>query len=165
MFLGATNAFHPDTGHGNNPVTGEQNQELNKIARNLKDQGMGWVAFGDENVGEGSSREHAAMEPRHMGCRAFVANSYARIFEANLKKQGVLPFTLVNKDDYEKIQAKDRINYEGLDQIAPGSAVTMTVKHEDGSTDSIQLNHTLNADEIKWFQAGSALNYVGAQKA
>ncbi|MBT5029113.1 MAG: aconitate hydratase, partial [Nitrospina sp.] len=156
MFLGATNAFHSETGQGNNPVTGEQNQELNKIARNLKDSGLGWVAFADENVGEGSSREHAAMEPRHMGCLAFVANSYARIFEANLKKQAVLPFTFAEKSDYDKVQAKDRIGFSGLDQIAPGKAVTMTVKHEDGSTDSIQVNHTLNPDEIKWLQAGSA---------
>jgi aconitate hydratase len=165
MFLGATNAFHPETGKGNNPVTGEANLELNKIARDLKDSGLGWVAIGEENVGEGSSREHAAMEPRHMGGRAFVANSYARIFEANLKKQAVLAFTFADKTDYNKIQAKDRINFVGLDQLTPGKPVTMTVKHEDGSSDSIQVNHTLNNDEIKWFQAGSALNYVGSQKA
>lgn len=164
MFLGATNAFHPETGKGDNPVTGEKDQELNKIARNLKEQGLGWVAFGEENVGEGSSREHAAMEPRHMACRAFVANSYARIFEANLKKQGVLPFTFANKADYDKIQAKDRVTCEGLDQIAPGKPVTLMVKHEDGSSDSVKVNHTLNADEINWFKAGSALNYVGSQK-
>ena len=164
MFLGANNAFHPDTGAGNNPVTGEENQELNKIARNLKDSGLGWVAFGEENIGEGSSREHAAMEPRHMGCLAFVATSYARIFEANLKKQAVLPFTFADKADYDKIQAKDKISFAGLDSIAPGKAVTMTVKHEDGSSDSIQVNHTLNDDQVKWFNAGSALNFVGSQK-
>ena len=164
MFLGAVNSFHPETGQGNNPVTGEENQELNKIARNLKDSGLGWVAFADENVGEGSSREHAAMEPRHMGCLVFVANSYARIFEANLKKQAVLPLTFSDKADYDKIQAKDRISFEGLDQLAPGKAVTMTIKHEDGSNDSLQVNHTLNENEINWFQAGSALNYVGSQK-
>ena len=164
MFLGATNAFHPETGQGNNPVTGEENQELNKIARNLKESGMGWVAVAEENIGEGSSREHAAMEPRHMGCLAFVANSYARIFEANLKKQGVLPFTFSNKADYDKIQAKDRITFADLDKIAPGKAVTMTISHEDGSSESIQVNHTLNEDQVKWFNAGSALNYMGSQK-
>lgn len=164
MFLGAVNAFHPETGHGNNPVTGEENQELNKIARSLKESGTGWVAFGEENVGEGSSREHAAMEPRHMGCRAFVANSYARIFEANLKKQGVLPFTFVNKADYEKIQAKDKLTFVGLDNITPGKPVIMNVKHEDGSSESMELNHTLNDDQVKWFNAGSALNFVGSQK-
>ncbi len=164
MFLGATNEFHSETGHGDNPVTGEKNQELNKIARDLKDSGSGWVVFADENVGEGSSREHAAMEPRHMGCRVFVANSYARIFEANLKKQAVLPLTFADKADYGKIQAKDRISYDGLNQLAPEKSVTMTVKHEDGSTDSMQVNHTLNEDEINWFNAGSALNYVGSKK-
>ncbi|MBT6856749.1 MAG: aconitate hydratase, partial [Nitrospina sp.] len=110
----------------------------------------------------GSSREHAAMEPRHMGCRAFVANSYARIFEANLKKQAVLPFTFADKADYDKIQAKDRISYEGLDQLAPGKAVTMTIKHEDGSSDSVQVNHTLNDKEINWFKHGSCLNSLTA---
>ena len=164
MFLGANNAFHSETGQGNNPVTGEGNQELNKIARNLKESGMGWVAFAEENIGEGSSREHAAMEPRHMGCLAFVANSYARIFEANLKKQGVLPFTFSNKADYDKIQAKDKISFAGLDNITPGKPITMNIKHEDGSSEDLQVNHTLNDDQVKWFKAGSALNYVGSQK-
>jgi aconitate hydratase len=162
MFLGATNAFHPDTGFGNNPVTGEESLELNKIARNLKESGLGWVAFAGENVGEGSSREHAAMEPRHMGCMAFVAHSYARIFEANLKKQAVLPFTFVDKADYDKIQAKDRISCEGLDQLAPGKPVSLSIRHEDGSTETIQVNHTLNDNEINWFKAGSALNSLTA---
>ncbi|MDH5761818.1 MAG: aconitase family protein, partial [Nitrospinota bacterium] len=163
LFLGANNAFYNETGKGNNLMTG-QTDELNKIARHYKDNGEGWVAFADENIGEGSSREHAAMEPRHMGCRAIVAKSYARIFEANLKKQGVLPFTFSDKNDYGKIQQKDAITFEGLDAIKPGQPVTMNVKHEDGSNEKLQVNHTLNADEIKWFYAGSALNYVGGQK-
>jgi aconitate hydratase len=100
-----------------------------------------------------------------MGCRAIVAKSFARIFEANLKKQAVLPFVFSNKDDYEKIQQKDAISFEGLDALKPGQAVTMTATHEDGSTDKIELNHSLNAGEIEWFKAGSALNYVGSQKA
>jgi len=164
LFLGAANSFADETGHGNNLMTG-QTEELNKIARHYKDNGQGWVVFADENIGEGSSREHAAMEPRHMGGRAVVAKSFARIFEANLKKQGLLPFTFENKDDYEKIQQKDAISFEGLDAIKPGQPVTMTATHEDGSTDKIQLSHTLNAGEIEWFYAGSALNYVGSQKA
>jgi aconitate hydratase len=102
------------------------------------------------------------MEPRHMGCMAFVANSYARIFEANLKKQAVLPFTFEDRADYDKVQAKDRITCESLDQLAPGKAVTLSIKHEDGSTDSIQVNHTLNDKEIDWFKAGSALNSLTA---
>jgi len=100
-----------------------------------------------------------------MGGRAIVAKSFARIFEANLKKQGLLPFAFANKDDYEKIQQNDAISFEGLDALKPGQAVTMTASHEDGSTDKIQLNHTLNQEEIEWFNAGSALNYVGSQKA
>ena len=164
LFLGAANSFADETGHGNNLMTG-QTEELNKIARHYKDNGQGWVVFADENIGEGSSREHAAMEPRHMGGRAVVAKSFARIFEANLKKQGLLPFTFANKDDYEKIQQKDAISFEGLDAIKPGQPVKMTATHEDGSTDKIELNHSLNAGEIEWFYAGSALNYVGSQKA
>ena len=162
LFLGAVNSYYDETGKGTNLMTGETD-ELNKIARHYKDNGVGWVVFAEENIGEGSSREHAAMEPRHMGCRAIIAKSYARIFEANLKKQGLLPLTFSNKDDYENIQQKDTICLEGLDGIKPGQAVTMTVTHEDGSTDKIQLNHSLNEGEIKWFYAGSALNYVGSQ--
>jgi aconitate hydratase len=164
MFLGATNAYTGGTGTGNNPVSGEKDVELNKIARNLKDQGLGWVAVGDENIGEGSSREHAAMEPRHMGARAFIAKSYARIFEANLKKQGVLPLTFGNKDDYEKIQEKDKITISGLGQLTPGKTFTVTLNHDGGGSDEITVGHTMNADEIQWFYHGSALNYVGSQK-
>ncbi len=164
MFLGATNAYTGGTGTGNNPVSGEKDVELNKIARNLKDQGLGWVAVGDENIGEGSSREHAAMEPRHMGARAFIAKSYARIFEANLKKQGVLPLTFGNQDDYEKIQEKDKITISGLGQLTPGKTLTVTLNHDGGGSDEITVGHTMNADEIQWFYHGSALNYVGSQK-
>jgi aconitate hydratase A / 2-methylisocitrate dehydratase len=164
LFLGAANSYFGETGQGNNLMTGETD-ELNKIARHYKDNGQGWVVFADENIGEGSSREHAAMEPRHMGGRAIIAKSFARIFEANLKKQGLLPFTFSNKDDYEKIQQKDAITLEGLDNLQPGQAVTMTVTHDDGSIEKIQLSHSLNAGEIEWFYAGSALNYVGSQKA
>jgi aconitate hydratase len=165
MFLGATNAFTNETGSGTHPLTGKKSIELNKIARDLKEnQNIGWVVFGDENLGEGSSREHAAMEPRHMGCRAFVANSYARIFEANLKKQGVLPFFFSDKGDYNKIQAKDRITFVGLDQLSPDKGITMKISHEDGKSESVELTHTMNETEIQWFRSGSALNYVGSQK-
>ena len=164
MFLGATNAFTGETGSGNHPLNNGEKGELNQIARNLKENGIGWVAFGDENIGEGSSREHAAMEPRHMGGLAFVAKSYARIFEANLKKQAVLPFTFANKDDYDKVQEQDRVSFADLDQLAPGKSVTMTLKHADGSTDSLTVNHTLNEKELNWFKAGSALNFVGQSK-
>jgi len=164
MFLGATNAFTGGTGTGNNPVSSEKDVEINKIARSLKDDGLGWIAVGDENIGEGSSREHAAMEPRHMGGRAFIAKSYARIFEANLKKQGLLPLTFTNKDDFEKIQEKDRISISGLDALIPGGSLTVHLKHEEGNIDEISVGHTLNDQEIQWFYHGSALNYVGSQK-
>jgi len=157
MFLGATNDFTGGVG------TGADDVELNKIARNYKESGKGWVVFADENIGEGSSREHAAMEPRHMGGLAFVAKSYARIFEANLKKQGVLPFTFSDKNDYGKILEKDKITFQGLDQLAPGKPVSMVVAHEDGSSDTLSVNHTLNEKEIKWFNSGSALNFLGGR--
>ncbi|PIQ95302.1 MAG: aconitate hydratase [Nitrospinae bacterium CG11_big_fil_rev_8_21_14_0_20_56_8] len=163
LFLGATNAYTNGTGTGTHPITGEADIELNKIARDLKNRGSGWVVFGEENVGEGSSREHAAMEPRHMAGRAFIANSYARIFEANLKKQGVLPLTFANKADYDKIQPTDRVSILDLDTLSPGKQVALKVKHADGSEDTIQTIHTMNETEINWFYAGSALNYVGSQ--
>jgi aconitate hydratase len=164
MFLGATNAFTDETGSGNHPIKDGEKGELNQIARDLKGSGIGWVAFGDENIGEGSSREHAAMEPRHMGGLAFVAKSYARIFEANLKKQAVLALTFDNKDDFDKVQEQDRVSFADLDKLAPGKPVTMTLKHADGSSDSVTVNHTLNEKELNWFKAGSALNFVGQSK-
>lgn len=165
MFLGATNAFTNSVGTGNHPVNGDQKDaELNQIARALKEKGIGWVVVADENIGEGSSREHAAMEPRHMGGLAFMAKSYARIFEANLKKQAVLPLTFSNKDDYEKFRENDRVTFDALDKLAPGQPISVTVTHKDGSTDKLSVNHTLNEKEIQWFHAGSALNFVGQQK-
>lgn len=164
LFLGANNVFCASVGKGNNLLSGEKDVELNKIARNYKSKNTGWVVIGDENIGEGSSREHAAMEPRHMAGRAFIAKSYARIFEANLKKQGVLAFTFSNKADYDKIQETDKIAFDALDKMASGKNVTMTITHKDGSKESVTLTHTMNQEEIAWFYAGSALNYVGEQK-
>jgi aconitate hydratase len=164
LFLGANNVFCPSVGKGNNLLTGEKDIELNKIARNYKSQNKGWIVIGDENIGEGSSREHAAMEPRHMAGRAFVAKSYARIFEANLKKQGVLALTFSNKADYDKIHEKDKVTLENLDKLTPGQPVSMTVAHEDGSKETLSLTHTMNQEEIQWFIAGSALNFVGEQR-
>jgi len=164
MFLGATNFFTDSVGNGYNQYTDEKDVELNKIARNYKESNKGWVVFADEDIGEGSSREHAAMEPRHMGCLAFIAKSYARIFEANLKKQGVLALTFDDKNDYDKIQEKDKITFEGLDQLAPGKSVSVKVEHEGGSTETILVNHTLNEKEMNWFKAGSALNFLGGKE-
>lgn len=127
-------------------------------ARFYKSKGIKWVAIGDDNYGEGSSREHAALEPRHLGGRAIIVKSFARIHETNLKKQGLLPLTFANPSDYDKIQPTDKISLKGLKNLAPGKPVECIVKHSDGSTDKILLNHSLNDLQIGWFRAGSALN-------
>ncbi len=160
MFIGAINAFTGDAGTGLNQESGETGQGFPAIARDYKARGLRWVVIGDENYGEGSSREHAAMEPRHLGCAAVIVRSFARIHETNLKKQGVLPLTFADPADYEKVQETDRISITGLDALAPGQALSVTLHHEDGSADSFQVKHTLNADQVDWFQAGSALNIL-----
>ena len=158
--LGATNVFSEKLGHGVNVFTGEEGT-LASIARDYKARGQGWVMIGDENYGEGSSREHAALSPRFLGITAAIARSFARIAETNLKKQGVLPLTFVNPADYDKISdVKDRISITGLDKIAPGVNVQATVTHPDGSTESFELKHSLNEEQVTWFKAGSALNVL-----
>ncbi|MFH4983488.1 hypothetical protein AB6A40_010197 [Gnathostoma spinigerum] len=127
-------------------------------ARYYKSKGIPWVVIGDENYGEGSSREHAALEPRHLGGRAIIARSFARIHETNLKKQGMLPLTFANPSDYDKIQPTDRISLLGLKSFAPGKPIQCILKHASGKTEEIWLNHTFNKQQIEWFQAGSALN-------
>ena len=129
--------------------------------RAYKAAGQGWVVIGDENYGEGSSREHAAMEPRFLGGRAIIVKSFARIHETNLKKQGMLPLTFANPGDYDKIQEDDRISILGLTTFQPGLPLTMLAKHKDGAEDRITLNHTFNEGQIAWFKAGSALNLMG----
>lgn len=121
------------------------------------------MVVGDENYGEGSSREHAAMEPRHLGVRAIVVKSFARIHETNLKKQGMLALTFSDKADYDKVQEDDQIDILGLVSFAPGVPLTMSLRHADGTTDSIQLNHTYNDQQIAWFKAGGALNVIRAE--
>ncbi|MDH5526238.1 MAG: aconitate hydratase [Nitrospirota bacterium] len=160
MYIGATNAFTQEAGKGTNVLTGEKGLDYNLVARDYKAKGIGWVVIADENYGEGSSREHAAMEPRHLNGRAVIARSFARIAEANLKKQGILPLTFANAADYDKVKEDDRITLTGLDSIAPGKPVTMEIKHADGSVDTATLNHSLNDTHIGWFQAGSALNKI-----
>jgi aconitate hydratase len=159
MFLGAVNAFSGEAGKGKNPVTGEV-AEFNKIARDLKARGMRWVAVGDENYGEGSSREHAAMEPRHLGGAAIIARSFARIHETNLKKQGLLPLTFTNPGDYDKVREGDRASIVGLAKLAPGAPVKVVFHHADGTRDEVSCRQTLNAEQIGWFKAGSALNVL-----
>jgi aconitate hydratase len=163
LFLGAVNAFAPDEpGQGIDARDGSA-ASLPDLAKSYKDAGIEWLAIGDENYGEGSSREHAAMEPRYMNGRAILARSFARIAEANLKKQGLLPLTFADPADYEKIKADDAVDVIGLDQLAPGSTVRIVLHHADGSTDEFAANHTLSDEHIEWFKAGSALNVLAAQ--
>jgi aconitate hydratase len=160
MLLGANNAFTSEIGKGTNQITGENSVNFSTIARDYKDKGRSWVIIGDENYGEGSSREHAAMSPRFLGAKAVIVKSFARIHETNLKKQGVLALTFKNADDFEKVKEKDVVSIKGLKHFAPGKYLTLELKHDDGSTDSLELVHTFNDEQIKWFKAGSALNLL-----
>ncbi len=162
MFLGAINAFTGNAGEVKNQFTGEY-KKVAEVARDYKKRGIGWVVVGDENYGEGSSREHAAMEPRHLGGKAVIVRSFARIHETNLKKQGVLPLTFADPADYDKIQEDDRLSIIGLKELAPGKPLKLVIKHKDGTTDEVVLNHTLNENQIEWFKAGSALNLIAKQ--
>ena len=149
-------------GTGVNVLSSEENVSLPKIARAYKEAGVEWVAIGDENYGEGSSREHAAMEPRFLGGRAVIARSFARIHETNLKKQGVLALTFDNPGDYERIRADDRLSIVGLGELAPGQPVEAAIRHGDGSMERIRVRHSMTPEEIAYFRAGSALNLIAA---
>lgn len=129
-----------------------------ETARFYKSKGVNWVVVGDDNYGEGSSREHAALEPRHLGGRAIIVKSFARIHETNLKKQGMLPLTFAEAADYDRIQPSDRISLLGLANLAPGKPVECKIDHADGSSETILLNQSMNEQQIEWFKAGSALN-------
>ena len=158
MFIGAINAYSGDAGKVKNIFSGET-KSVPEVARDYKAKGINWVVIGDENYGEGSSREHAAMEPRFLGGRAIIVKSFARIHETNLKKQGMLPFTFADPKDYDKIKEDDKVDLL-VSQLAPEKQVKMITKHKDGSKDEIMLNHTMNETQIKWFKAGSALNLI-----
>lgn len=157
MFIGAVNAENGEVNKLKNLFTNEYGS-VPDIARYYKSKGCGWVAVGEDNYGEGSSREHAALEPRHLGARAIIVKSFARIHETNLKKQGLLPLTFSDPKDYDKVQQSDKIDLVNLKEFAPGQQLKCILKHKDGSKDEIILNHTFNADQIEWFKAGSALN-------
>ncbi len=159
MFCGAVNAFREEIGKGFNQVTG-QIEPYSDLARNYKAKKMPWVAIGDENYGEGSSREHAAMEPRFLGASAVIVKSFARIHETNLKKQGVLALTFSNPKDYDKIQEKDRLSILDIENFAPNKPLTLEITHENGQSEKISLNHTYGQNQIEWFKAGSALNLI-----
>ncbi len=164
LFLGAVNAFTGEPGKVKNVFTGEYDTPAT-VARDYKARGQGWIVVGDENYGEGSSREHAAMEPRHLGGKAIIVKSFARIHETNLKKQGMLPLTFENPEDYDKILEDDRLSIIGVKELAPGSKLKLVIKHADGTTDEAILNHTMNKNQIEWFKAGSALNLIAKQNA
>ncbi len=158
MFLGALNAFTREPGKGVNPITGESAKTLSQIARDLKARGVGWVVIGDENYGEGSSREHAAMSPRYLGCRAVIVKSFARIHETNLKKQGILPLVLATSGDYDLFEQSDRVSVRRLAALAPGKPVEVVVHKPGAKTVTIHCHHSMTDEQIGWFKAGSALN-------
>ena len=164
MLIGAINYYTEKTDSVKNQLTGEYGP-VPATQRAYKAAGIGSVVVGDENYGEGSSREHAAMEPRHLGVRAIVVRSFARIHETNLKKQGMLALTFAKKEDYEKVLEDDVIDINGLTAFAPGQQITMVVHHKDGSQDEMKLNHTYNKQQIEWFKAGGALNVIRKQFA
>jgi aconitate hydratase len=157
LLSGAVNAFREEVGKGKNALT-DAIEPFSKVARDYKSQGIGWVIIGDENYGEGSSREHAAMEPRHLGGRAVIVKSFARIHETNLKKQGILALTFVNPDDYNQIQEDDLLDLKDLAFFAPGNPIQLVIHHSDGTQGIIQLQHSYSEGQIEWFKAGSALN-------
>ncbi len=165
MFLGAVNAWADKPGTGNNALSGDKGKGLAAIARDYKAKGQGWIAVGDENYGEGSSREHAAMSPRFLGGRAVLVKSFARIHETNLKKQGMLPLTFADPSDYDKVREGDRVAIVGLTALAPGKPLTVRLSHADGTKDDITVNHTLSAPQIAWFKAGSSLNAMASRSA
>lgn len=163
LLIGAINAFNQEANKVKNQLTGEYN-EVPKVQRAYKAHGIPTVIVGDHNYGEGSSREHAAMEPRHLGVIAVIVKSFARIHETNLKKQGMLGLTFDNENDYDLILEDDTFNFVDLDAFAPGKQLTLEVVHANDTKDYVKLNHTYNEQQIEWFKAGSALNLIAKQK-
>lgn len=161
MLIGAVNYFNEKTDSVKNQLTGEHGP-VPATQRAYKAAGIGTIVFGDENYGEGSSREHAAMEPRHLGVRVVMVKSFARIHETNLKKQGMLALTFANKEDYEKVLEDDTIDVTGLTSFTPGVSLHVVLNHKDGSSDTIEANHSYNAQQIEWFKSGGALNVIRA---
>ncbi|MGN6601773.1 MAG: aconitate hydratase [Ginsengibacter sp.] len=159
LLIGAVNFFNEKTNLVKNQITGVYGP-LPETQREYKSHGIGTVIVADENYGEGSSREHAAMEPRHLGVKAVIVKSFARIHETNLKKQGMLALTFENKEDYDKVLEDDSIDINGLTDFTPGQSMEVVLHHKDGTTDSFKVNHTYNAQQIEWFKAGAALNII-----
>jgi aconitate hydratase len=163
MFIGAINAFTGKTGEVKNVYTGDY-KSVPEVAREYKAKGTGWIVVGDENYGEGSSREHAAMEPRYLGGKAIIVKSFARIHETNLKKQGMLPLVFADPADYDKILEDDRLSIIGITSLAPDKQLTLVIKHNDGTTEQCLLNQSFNLTQIEWFKAGSALNLIAKKQ-
>jgi len=163
-FIGAVNAFNEKTNFIKNQLTGEYGG-VPDVQRAYKAKGVATIVVGDHNYGEGSSREHAAMEPRHLGVKVVLVKSFARIHETNLKKQGMLGITFDNEKDYDLIQENDTFNFVDLAEFAPGKPITIEVVHDDGSKDTIMSNHTYNSQQIEWYKEGSALNLIKKQNA
>ena len=158
LLMGATNAYTGSSGKGLDVLSGETEKSIAAIARNYKAEGVKWLIIGDDNYGEGSSREHAALCPRLLGGAAVIARSFARIHETNLKKQGLLALTFSNPGDYDRIREDDRINLTGLADLAPDKPVACTIQHSDGASETLSLNHSFGQPQIEWFRVGSALN-------
>ena len=159
LLLGAVNAFNDHVGRTKNILTNSVDG-CAQIAREYKKQNISWLIVGDSNYGEGSSREHAAMTPRFLGCGAVIAKSFARIHETNLKKQGILTLTFENTADYDKIQEDDKISLIGLNEIAPNKPVKCIIRHKNNETEQVSLTHSYNNLQLEWFRAGSALNVM-----
>jgi len=162
--IGAVNAYNKQTNFVKDQLTGEYSA-VPDAQRNYKKGGIRTIVVGDHNYGEGSSREHAAMQPRHLGVAAVLVKSFARIHETNLKKQGMLALTFANESDYDLIQEDDTFNFVDIADFAPGKPITLEVVHADGSTDTIIANHTYNDSQIAWFKEGSALNMIKKENA
>ena len=159
LLLGAVNAFNDEVGKSKNSLTNKI-ENCAEIARQYKKQNISWIIIGDDNYGEGSSREHAAMTPRYLGCKVVIAKSFARIHETNLQKQGIMALTFDNTEDYEKIHEDDKISINSLGDISPGKSVDCTIEHADKTSEKIILNHSYNDLQIEWFRAGSAMNFL-----
>jgi aconitate hydratase len=164
MLIGATNFFNEKTNSVKNQLTGNY-EEVPTVQRQYKAKGIGSIVIGDENYGEGSSREHAAMEPRHLGVQVVLVKSFARIHETNLKKQGMLGLTFADKADYDKFQEDDKVSVLGLNDFTEGKPLTLEITHKDGSKETILANHTYNTQQIEWFKEGGALNIIRKQFA
>ncbi len=157
--IGAINIVNGEANKIQNQLTGEW-AGVPQVAADYRGKGIKWVVIGDSNYGEGSSREHAALEPRFLGGLAIIVRSFARIHETNLKKQGMLALTFAEPADYDKVQPDDKLDILGLESFAPGKNLRLVCKHKDGKKDEIELAHSFNEGQIEWFKAGSALNLV-----